>query len=71
MACPPNLVLFVLGYEANAFQDIGNIVDPPLLYLKLGDCLIEVNTLFWCVLNELDELLGQLDKTVFLPRPLT
>ena len=71
MACPADLVLFVLCYQTNALKNISNIVYSSLLYLKLGDSLIQVNALFRGIFDKLDELFCQLNQSVFLPCSLS
>jgi hypothetical protein len=63
---PFDFVLFILSYQADTLKDISYVIDATLLNLQPAYCIIEVNTLFRCILDKLDKLFGKLDKPILL-----
>ena len=61
------MVLADLIDEADAFENVRNIVDSSLLNLEVDDGLVEVELLLGGALEQVDELLGQLYETVLFP----
>ena len=43
LALPPDLVFDCFFNEANVLEDVGDIIDSPLLHVQLLCCLVEVN----------------------------
>jgi hypothetical protein len=50
--------------EADAFENVGDVVNSSFLYIEVQHGLIQVKCLLRCVLKQVNELLGQLDKTI-------
>ena len=53
---PPDVVLTYLADQADSFQDIGDVVDSALLDEQVLDCVVQVERLFVCSFEEMDEL---------------
>lgn len=64
------MILFESLNEIDAFEDIGNVVNPPLLHAENLHSFVQVKTVIVCVDESLDEFLGQLDKPVLFPASL-
>jgi len=66
LASPSDLVLFVLRYQPNTLEDIGDVIYPSLLHSELSDRIVQVDTLLWGFFDQLNKLLGQLHQSVLL-----
>ena len=54
---PTNVILANLTNKANALQNICDIVDTTFLYVQSFYSLIQVNSLLWGFLQQVDKLL--------------
>ena len=48
---PPDVVLTYFADEADALQDIGDVVDSALLDEQVLDCVVQIECLFVCGLE--------------------
>ena len=60
-ANPSDMVLLVAFYQVDAFKNIRNIIDSPLLDTQLGHGLVQVKALIVSFHQKLDELFGELN----------
>lgn len=61
------MVLLVSLDEVDAFEDVGDVVDPPLWYAQLLHRVIKIQALLICFHQQLYELLRQFHQAVLLP----
>lgn len=67
---PLDVVLLIPDNEIDPFEDIGDIVDPPLLDLQLAHGLIEVEFIVLGFNKQLNKFLGELNQPILLSRLL-
>lgn len=72
-AAPLDAVLEYLFDQADAFEDISDVINAPLLHVENLGHVVDVDGLVGARLNERDELLRQLTQAVISPRrgPMT
>ena len=62
---PPDVVLTYFADEADALQDISDVVDSALLDEQVLDRVVKIERLFVCSFEQVDELFSQFNKAVF------
>ena len=58
------MIFLVSLDEIDALQDVCNIIDPSLRHIQLGHCLVQVETLIFCVYQQKYELFGEFHETI-------
>lgn len=65
---PLDVVLRLLLNEVDAFQHVGDVVNPPLLHLEHLCCLVQIQDPIRRLAQELNELLGEQTEGRIIPR---
>lgn len=63
---PLDMVLFESYYDVDAFEDVGDVVNPPFLHFELLHGLVQVYAHLRSLDQELYELFGEFHQTVLL-----